>query len=325
MYNIILLSCKKLNAKIMKATLKKSQVYKSIIIGFILLSSFAANAQQSPIYSHFMFNRLAVNPAYAGSQDQLNITALHRRQWENFDGAPTTSAFSAHKYIKKKNIGVGMLASSDQIGIHSDNRMYLVYAYKIKMKAGTLSMGLQGGFSHINSDFSKLNLKSEKDAVMSGYRKDFNPNFGSGLYFSNQKFFAGVSVPYMLNNKLTSVGDVASQAQESRYYLLTSGAVLEINRDVKVVPSVLFRVQEGNAVGMDLNTNVVLSDILTIGASYRTENAVSAIMGLKFSENLSMGYSYDINTSEIGQYSDGTHEFMVNYRIPYSKLCHTYF
>lgn len=301
------------------------QVSKIMLIGLLLLPSLSVNAQQSPIYSHFMFNRLAINPAYAGSQDQLNITALHRRQWQNFEGAPTTSAFSAHKYIKKKNIGVGMLASSDQIGIHTDNRLYLVYAYKIKMKSGTLSMGLQGGFSRINSDFSKLNLQSEKDVLMSGYRSDFNPNFGSGVYFSNQHFFAGFSIPYMLNNKLNSVGEAVSQAQEARYYLLTSGVVLDISREVKVIPSALFRIQEGNAVGMDLNANMVLSDILTIGASYRTENAVSAIMGLNFSENLSMGYSYDINTSDIGRYSDGTHEFMVNYRIPYSKLCHTYF
>lgn len=310
----------------MKAISKKSHVFNKVMsIGLILFITITANAQQSPVYSHFMFNRLAINPAYAGSQDQLNITALHRRQWENFDGAPTTSAFSAHKYIKKKNIGVGMMASSDQIGIHTDNRLYLVYAYKIKMRAGTLSMGLQGGFSRINSDFSKLNLQSEKDALMSGYRSDFNPNFGSGVYFSNQKFFTGFSIPYMLNNKLKSVGDAVSQAQEARYYLLTSGVVLDVNREVKVVPSVLLRIQEGNAVGMDLNTNVVLSDILTIGASYRTENAVSVLMGLNFSENLSMGYSYDINTSDIGRYSDGTHEFMLNYRIVNSKLCHTYF
>ncbi|WPP51157.1 PorP/SprF family type IX secretion system membrane protein [Catalinimonas niigatensis] len=310
----------------MKAIFKKSLVKnKVMLIGLTLFIAISANAQQSPVYSHFMFNRLAINPAYAGSQDQLNITALHRHQWENFDGAPTTSAFSVHKYIKKKNIGIGMLASSDQIGIHTDNRLYLVYAYKIKMRAGTLSMGLQGGFSRINSDFSKLNLKSEKDALMSGYRSDFNPNFGSGVYFSNQKFFTGFSIPYMLNNQLKSVGDAVSQAQEARYYLLTSGVVLDVSREVKVVPSVLLRIQEGNAVGMDLNANIVLSDILTIGASYRTENAVSALMGLNFSENLSMGYSYDINTSEIGRYSDGTHEFMLNYRIVNSKLCHTYF
>ncbi|MEK6477880.1 type IX secretion system membrane protein PorP/SprF [Catalinimonas sp. 4WD22] len=309
----------------MKAIIKNRQANKFILIGLFLLIVIHANAQQSPIYSHFMFNRLAINPAYAGSQDQLNITALHRRQWENFDGAPTTSALSAHTYLKEKNIGIGLLASNDQVGIHTDNRLYLVYAYKIKTKMGTLSMGLQGGFSRLSSDFNKLNLKSEKDALMTGFKSDFNPNFGTGVYFSNQKFFAGFSIPYLLNNKLSSADEALSQAQESRYYLLSTGVVLDINREIKVVPSALFRVQEGNAVGMDINANVVLSDILTIGATYRTEYAASVLMGLKMSENLSMGYSYDLNTSDIGKYSDGTHEFMVNYRIPYSKRCHAYF
>lgn len=309
----------------MKAIIENRQVNKFVLIGLFLLVVIHANAQQSPIYSHFMFNRLAINPAYAGSQDQLNITALHRRQWENFDGAPTTSSLSAHTYLKEKNIGIGLLASNDQVGIHTDNRLYLVYAYKIKTKMGTLSMGLQGGFSRLSSDFNKLNLKSEKDALMTGFRNDFNPNFGSGVYFSNQKFFAGFSIPYMLNNKLSNAEEALSQAKESRYYLLSTGVVLDINREIKVVPSALFRVQEGNAVGVDINANVVLSDILTIGATYRTEYAASVLMGLKMSENLSMGYAYDLNTSDIGKYSDGTHEFMLNYRIPYSKRCHAYF
>lgn len=309
----------------MKATYQITQFVKYALLVFTLLITFHVNAQQSPIYSHFMFNRLAINPAYAGSQEQLNVTALHRRQWENFEGAPTTSAFSAHTYLKEKNVGIGMMASSDQIGIHSDNRLYLMYAYKIKMKTGTLSMGLQGGFSRLHSDFTKLNLRSERDAVMTGYRSDFNPNFGTGLYFSNQKMFAGFSIPYLLNNKLSNSAEVLSEAKEARYYLLTTGIVLDLSKDVKVVPSALFRIQEGNAVGMDINTNVVLSDILTIGATIRTEYAASVLMGLNFSENLSLGYSYDLNTSDIGQYSDGTHEFMVNYRIPYSKRCHAYF
>ncbi|MFP4339036.1 MAG: type IX secretion system membrane protein PorP/SprF [Cyclobacteriaceae bacterium] len=296
-----------------------------LLLCFLIILSGEVAAQQNAIYSNFMFNRLAINPAYAGSQDQLNVTAIHRRQWENFEGAPSTSAFSAHKYIKDKNIGLGMMASSDQIGIHRDNRLYLVYAYKIKMKAGTLSMGLQGGFSRLSSDFSQLNLRSDRDAMMSGMRSDFNPNFGTGVYFSNANVFAGVSVPYLINNRLEGATETLAEAREARYYLLTAGTVLTLNQDLKLVPSALFRVQEGNAVGMDINTNLVISEILTVGLSYRTEQALTALMGLNLSENLSMGYAYDLTTTDIGQYSNGSHEFMLNFRIPYSKLCHTYF
>lgn len=295
----------------------------TILIVFVIV--FSAQSQQSSIYSNFMFNRMAINPGYAGSQDQLNITAIHRRQWENFEGAPSTSTFSAHKYIKDKNIGVGMMASSDQIGIHTDNRLYLVYAYKIKINRGTLSLGLQGGFSRLSSDFNKLNLKSEGDAMMSGMRSDFNPNFGTGAYYSTKRFFAGISIPYLINNQLEGTSEALAQASEARYYMLTSGMVLDINKDLKVVPSVLLRVQEGNAMGMDLNANVVVKDLLTVGLSYRSELALTALIGLNLSDNLSMGYAYDLTNTDMGKYSSGSHEFMLNFRIPNSKLCHTYF
>ena len=309
----------------MSTNFKTSISQTIVMVGIFILTIGSVNAQQSSIYSNFMFNRLAVNPGYAGSQDQLNVTAVHRRQWENFEGAPTTSAFSAHTYLKEKNIGLGMMASSDQIGIHTDNRLYLVYAYKIKMKAGTLSLGLQGGFSRLNSDFTRLNLRSERDANMSGVRSDFNPNFGTGAYFSNNNFYAGISVPYLINNKLEGTTEALAQAQEARYYMLSGGVVLDVNTDIKVVPSILVRVQERNAMGVDVNTNLVIKDILTVGLSYRSELALTAIMGLKLSENLSMGYAYDLTNTDIGKYSSGSHEFMLNFRLPNSKLCHTYF
>jgi type IX secretion system PorP/SprF family membrane protein len=309
----------------MKALSSIQKFIKTLLAISLVAVSWEAEAQQSSIYSNFMFNRLAINPAYAGSQDQLDVTAVHRRQWENFEGAPTTSAFSAHKYLKKKNIGVGLMASSDQIGIHTDNRLYLVYAYKIETKAGVLSLGLQGGFSRLNSDFSRLNLRSERDAMMSGVRSDFNPNFGAGAYFSNDRFFAGFSVPYLVNNQLEGTTEAMAQAQEARYYMLTTGVVLDLNQDLKLVPSALFRIQEGNATGIDLNTNLVIKDILTVGLSYRSEMALTGLMSINLSDQLSLGYAYDLTNTDIGRYSNGSHEFVLNFRIPYSKRCHTYF
>jgi len=309
----------------MKALPSIQKIFQALLVISMMAFSLEAEAQQSSIYSNFMFNRLAINPAYAGSQDQLDITAVHRRQWENFEGAPSTSAFSAHKYLKNKNIGVGLMASSDQIGIHTDNRLYLVYAYKIETKAGVLSLGLQGGFSRLNSDFSRLNLRSERDAMMSGVRSDFNPNFGAGAYFSNDRFFAGFSVPYLVNNQLEGTTEAMAQAQEARYYMLTTGVVLDLNQDLKLVPSALFRVQEGNATGVDLNTNLVIKDILTVGLSYRSEMALTGLMSINLSDQLSLGYAYDLTNTDMGKYSNGSHEFVLNFRIPYSKRCHTYF
>lgn len=301
------------------------QKAKAIMVTLLLMSSFIAQAQQSPIFSQYSFNRLALNPAYAGSQDQLSINAIHRRQWQNLEGAPNSCMISAHSYVREKNIGLGMLISSDRIGIHSDTRAYMMYAYKVDMPKGKLSLGLQAGFSRLDSDFSMLAVRNQEDVAMQGDRVDFNPNFGTGIYYSNQDFYLGFSIPYMLNNKLNVNDEVIANSTEARYYLLTAGMALDLGRQAKLIPSVLVRVQEGNAIGVDLNVNVEFADILTVGASVRSEKAASMLMALNISENLRFGYSYDFTTHDLGKYSDQTMEIMLNYRIPRTKLCHTYF
>ncbi|MGB3587385.1 MAG: type IX secretion system membrane protein PorP/SprF [Tunicatimonas sp.] len=302
------------------------QLLKRIGFSFALLLILVTTSygQQNTLYSQYIFNRLAINPAYAGNQDQLQITTLHRRQWDNFEGAPVTNTIIAHKALKNKRVGIGLIASQDKIGVHSDQRVYVSYAYKIKMAHGTLSMGLQAGFSRLQSDFSKLNLKTD-DAVATGFRNSFNPNFGTGLYYSNSNFFAGLSIPYLLNSTLSDNAELGSLSQVKRYYFLTAGRVFTLNPLVKVLPSVLLRVQEGNATTAEVGANLILNDILTVGASYRSEDALVGIMKLEVSENISVGYSYDHTLSDIGTYSNGSHEFMLNYRIPYNKKCHTYF
>ncbi|MEQ9442578.1 MAG: type IX secretion system membrane protein PorP/SprF [Cyclobacteriaceae bacterium] len=304
----------------------KRIIIKSSICFLLFLPGLVSTGfgQQSAVYSQYVFNRLVINPAYAGSQDQLSITTLHRRQWDNFEGAPTTNTLVAHKSVKNKNIGVGLLASSERIGVHADQRLYLMYSYKIKLVHGTLSMGLQGGFSRIQSDFSELNLKSE-DILVSGFRNSFNPNFGTGLYYSNNTFFAGLSIPYLLNNQLNNGVELEAMGKEKRYYFLTVGQVFTLSPQVKVLPSALVRVQEGNASSVDVGANLIFDDVLTVGASYRSEDALVSIVKLEVSQNISVGYSYDHTLSDIGQYSNGSHEFMLGYRLPYTKKCHTYF
>ncbi|MEM8967904.1 MAG: type IX secretion system membrane protein PorP/SprF [Bacteroidota bacterium] len=300
--------------------LKRGSLSFALLIMFVTVGF----GQQTTLYSQYVFNRLAINPAYAGSQEQFQLTTLHRRQWDNFEGAPVTNTIIAHQAIKNKKVGIGLIASHDKIGVHSDQRVYLAYAYKIKMMHGTLAMGLQAGFSRIQSDFSKLTLKTE-DVLVSGFRDSFNPNFGTGVYYSNSNFFAGLSIPYLLNSRLSDGAEFESISHQKRYYFITAGRVFTLNPLVKILPSVLLRVQEGNATSAELGANLILNDVLTVGASYRSEDALVGIMKLEISDNISAGYSYDHTLSDIGAYSNGSHELMLSYRIPYSKRCHSYF
>lgn len=297
-----------------------------IILGFILFFHADLLAQQRPIFSQYMFNGLVLNPAYAGNQPQLNVSLLHRDQWVNVKGAPKTSSLIAHSALKDRPVGIGMLVSRDKIGVHDDYSIYASYAYKLNIGIGTLSMGLQAGFNYMVSDFSQLSTVNPDDPLFYGAVSRFNPNFGTGAFFNNKTTYAGISIPYLINNKVYDKEDYISEAREARYYFITGGHVFTLSRFVKIKPSTLIRVQEGQPLGMDVNVNVYLDDILNIGTSYRSGDAVILLFELALNKNLSFGYAYDHTLSNIRSYTDGTHEFMLTFRKPLGKEpCHAYF
>ena len=285
-----------------------------------------AIAQQRPIFSQYMFNGLVLNPAYAGNQPQLNVSLLHRDQWINVDGAPKTSSLIAHSALKDRPVGIGMLVSRDKIGVHDDYSIYASYAYKLNIGVGTLSMGLQAGFNYMVSDFSQLTTVNPDDPLFLDAVSRFSPNFGTGVFFNNKTSYVGLSVPYLINNEVYDKEEIISEAREARYYFLTGGHVFKLSPFVKFKPSALIRVQEGQPMGMDVNADVFLDDVLNIGASYRSGDAVILLFELALNKNLSFGYAYDHTLSNIRNYTDGSHEFMLTFKKALGKEpCHAYF
>ena len=305
---------------------KSITLFHACVICLLLLIHLKTYAQQRPVFSQYMFNGLVLNPAYAGNQPQFSASLLHRDQWVNVKGAPKTSTFIAHSALKDKPVGLGLLLSRDKIGVHDDYSLYASYAYKLNIGIGTLSMGLQAGFNYMQSDFSQLSTFNPDDPLFLGTVNRFSPNFGTGVFFNNKNTYAGLSIPYLINNKVYDKEDFISEAREARYYFLTGGHIFNVNHFVKIKPSVLVRVQEGQPIGMDLNANVFLDDVLNIGASYRSGDAVILLFEMAINKNMSFGYAYDHTLSNVRRYTDGSHEFMVTYRKPLGKApCHAYF
>src|SRR5688572_1669101 len=293
---------------------------KLIIILIGIMASAVGYAQQRPIHSLYMFDPLLINPAYAGTQVQLSGTAIYRNQWVNFPGAPKTFTASAHSGFRKARIGLGFLVANDQIGIHSENSAYFIYSYKIPLskfdnKKSTLSFGVQGGFNNLKSDFTKLNPHDINDPFYSLVERNMSWNFGGGIYYCSPKFYAGFSVPYILNNKIVDVKDLESIDKQSRYYYLTCGYVFQPSKNLKFIPSTLIRLQETAPLRFDLNLVTVLYDVVGMEASYRLDDSIVGMFELQINENFHVGYAYDFTTSDLRQYSNGTHEIMINYRV----------
>lgn len=292
---------------------------KLVLIGVLLLagSGYRLSAQQSVVYSQYIYNGLLINPAYAGSHVQLSATLSYRNQWVNFEGAPQTSTFSAHTAVNKSKVGVGLLATNDKIGSYTNTGIFGTYAYRIQdRRGGVFSMGLQGGVHNFKADYTALKLKAGQDPKFNGTVSELKPNFGGGIFYYNKKFFGGFSVPVILKHSNFFSGGLEQLAM-ARFYYLYMGAMLPLDRmeKVKISPSFLIRAQEGTPLNADINLNVIFHNLISAGVSYRTGESVTTLLNFKLSEKFNFGYSYDWVTSDIRQYSNGTHEFMLNYRV----------
>ncbi|MEQ9425112.1 MAG: type IX secretion system membrane protein PorP/SprF [Cyclobacteriaceae bacterium] len=308
---------------------------KLLVIGLIATTCcFELIAQQKPIVSTYMFNPLPLNPAMAGRLNQLSITVMNRDQWVNIDGAPSLQTLTAENSFRSNQIGAGLMLTNDQVGIHKEVSLYTAYAYKIPMRRGVVSMGLQGGFNSRRSDFTQLNVRDENDNLLSGSPRTFNPNFGTGIYYQDTKSYIGISVPYILSPKAFDVNldtGEASESREVRYYYMYAGTAIGLSgsyHDSQILfnPSVLAKIPERGPISFDINAMIIFrekqSSVYTnrervyAGISWRFDDSVIALVQFVLNDNFRVGYAYDAVTSALTRYSNGSHEIMLNYRIP---------
>ncbi|WP_158281486.1 PorP/SprF family type IX secretion system membrane protein [Sediminitomix flava] len=290
---------------------------KALLTVFVVLAfTFKVNAQQQSLFSQYMNNMLTINPAYVGSQKALSLTAVAREQWIGLDGAPSTQTFSAHLPIERKNIGVGMMLTNDRIGVTKQNGVAFSYAYKIKMLGGELSMGIKGGFINYSIIYSDI---SETDpSFQEGNVSEVHPDIGLGLYFNTNKFYLGLSAPQItLSEKETN--DIRPESALIPHYFIQGGYVFDINPDLKLKPSFMTKIVEGAPIEVDINANVYLRDLVGLGVSWRSMDAVVLLGQVQITNRLQFGYAYDITTTDVRQVSAGSHEIFLNYRIPISK------
>ena len=296
---------------------------KKLILIFSVLVAviYDARAQQQPVTDLYLFEGLTINPAFAGSQVQFSTTAIHRDQWVNFPGSPITDMFSVHSGFFNSKLGVGVMFTNDQIGIHNDLGLYGSFAYRIIANDFVFSMGLQAGFNNIRTDFNKLNLKDQSDLLLNGLVQAWNPNFGVGFYLNNDDSFIGLSVPYLINSSALDVEGVLSEAKRYRYYYLYGGTtLLKSNRNFQVKPSALLRFQEGAPITFDVTLAIVMYETLKFGTNYRLNDHLSFLFELELIEQLHLGYAYEYTLSDIAQYSQGTHELMLNFRFKVDRI-----
>lgn len=287
---------------------------KILLLAIVAVCGLGTVAQQELMVSHYMFNGLLLNPAYAGTHDYFSASALHRSQWVQFDGAPVSQVVAIDGPVANNKLGVGLLLNNDRIGIISQLDVAANIAYHLPVGAGDLSFGLRAGIGNYSARLSDAIIWDANDPVyaQNNLKGQIVPKFGFGLYYHSQKFYAGLSVPmiYSLDDKILLDNSSVSNYFKQHYYLNT-GYVFEPSINVAVKPSILVKYLPNAPVEVDLNCNVLLYRRFWIGAGYRTGDALIGMVEYNLTPQLRAGYSYDFTLSDINDYSAGSHEVMI--------------
>ena len=211
-------------------------------------------------------------------------------------------------------MGLGFIASHDQIGVTNTSSFAASYAYQLKLNAKSkLAFGVNAGVSQYTSNLKDVKIWDEQDVVYSGRLTRVLPRIGAGIYYSNDNYYAGISVPTLLAYEDASSFsmDLSKASFLRRHYLLTGGVVLNVSDNIKLKPSLLLKYVANAPLEGDLNFSAVFKDMFWVGASYRTNDAVAILFEYQSNSYFRIGYSYDITYSGLRNYQNGSHEIMI--------------
>jgi type IX secretion system PorP/SprF family membrane protein len=295
-----------------------------LILSVLLVLNQSARAQFEPQFTQYMFNEMFINPAYAGSREQISATMVYRNQWVGLEGAPKTQTASIHGPLMNKKLGLGLTIMNESIGVTKQLAVYGNYAFRIQVGSnGAFAMGLQAGFINHQENLSEVITNEENDnEFLFNTPRVVLPNAGYGMYYNTDKFFVGLSIPRMFKNEVSGDGTAdVSNSFEFKYwhYYLTSGYVFPVSENIKMKPSVMIKAVQGAPLNADLTLQALFMDVFWLGISYRTEDSFSALGTFQVTPKLRIGYSYDYTTTELSNYSNGTHEINLGYDFSFTK------
>lgn len=296
---------------------------RKIYLGLLLAIGFFSevSAQQDPHYTQYMYNMSVMNPAYAGSKENLSMGLLHRRQWIELEDAPTTTTFFGHSPVGK-NVGLGLSVISDKIGPVEENNVYGDFSYTLKLGGEhKLALGLKAGLTLHNVDYlTKISpsLPQQNDGAFGLNVSNSYFNFGSGAFYYTNKYYFGLSVPNML--KATHLDyNGRSYGNESSHYFFTGGYVFDINQNVKFKPFFMVKSSFEAPASLDVSTNFMFYNKFEIGATYRREDSFGAMVNYAITPSLKIGYAYDHIVSDLKVTTPSSHEVILLFDVNFSK------
>lgn len=322
----------------------KRMVALIAITGLLIALPDKAAAQQDIMTTQWAYNKLTINPAYAGGKDMFSARALHRQQWAGLDGRPVTTVLNFHSPLLTDKMGLGLTYIHDKLGVTTTHNLMASYSYRMLFENDSkLSFGISLGLESYKIAVSELNPLQSTDPILQGDLHKINPRAGAGMYYYGRNYYVGVSTPNIIPNKLYREGDVETDinvnSEQAAHFYVMGGYGIEM-ADAKFVlkPQVLFKVvtstEKAGPHQMDLNLSMMMFQRLIVGSTFRTsfgnkssddmqlEDAASAdlMMAFYITPQWLVGYSYDFTLGDLKSYDTGSHEIMLGFDMNFKKV-----
>ena len=303
------------------------KLYISIVVVICCGISTDLVSQQEQLYTQFMYNKLGLNPAFAGNHEQVALSAITRNQWIGFEGAPITQSASLNVPLASQRIGLGLNLTRNTIGISEKQTIDAIYSYRVDIsEIGTLSFGFQGSARRYEIDYTDPRLEGIVD-------KNFDPalsvqtfresiiNFGAGVYFNTSHFYAGLSAPRLIERDINFASELGF-SKEVRHILFMAGGAVDLDNDWVFTPQVLYKFTRHSPFDLDLNVSATWRSYITAGLTYRHGGdsgsfgeSIDLLFGVHVSRQLMIAAAYDFTLSQIRNHSSGSLEVAVHYNI----------
>jgi type IX secretion system PorP/SprF family membrane protein len=273
-------------------------------------------AQQDPMYTMYLFDKVIINPAFTGSSNWAVGTIKYRNQFLGIEGHPVTQTFNFHTPIQSKHIGVGIKIVNDKAAIMSTLNASVLLSYHLNFAGGKLSAGIDGGIYNRKVEYQKLVVSARGDnALASANQSSIVPDLSWGLYYQKKQCYAGISQYHLIKSKFNDKTNASSQSKLYSHFNFLFGNVFSLSKSWAWEPSMLLKIQPASPIQLDVNAMVYYNDRIGAGIQYRTGDAIAAILRINILENLRLTYSYDYTLSKLSPFSKGAHEIILSYGI----------
>lgn len=279
----------------------------NITLTFALLFTLNLSAQQYPLYSHYVLNDFAFNPAIAGTSEMVDLRATYRTQWTGIAENPETGYLSGHGRLGKLPIGIGGMVFRDQAGKlqRTGGTAALSFTQRIADYA-RVSVGLSAGFERVRLTGIKDDVDPDDPILLNGAQGYGTPTYSAGVYLQLKRLYLGFSVPQILKTDVQFAEE--NESDFTRHYYAMAGYRLPVSSKFTIEPSVLVKSVEAAPLQVDGTLRLIYDNMFWLGGSYRSDAAFAALAGMRLKNNMTLAYAYDITTSGLNDVSNGSHE-----------------